>query len=272
MDLACVLSACGMLRVGGAELHGDHLTTVSVSSEFDGTPHLLVVGGGWVPLDVDLEPLVVSGDAVPVLDLTSAVAYSKNSCTRVAMAYSGYRAAASSSVQLFGLAFGFGAGLTCAGALRFFAPRQRRAMGCPLWGGAPWGCCTGAWPSANTGCSRVAGTSGLDVGTVSFSWNTCLVMRPSTSSASRGPGEKPVPGACPVAAHVGRVAGGVACPRWGVFRGEGALWRPLRPVEGIVQRFPGGFWGVGDAGGELQAVPSAWWGGTSSSGVCALPV
>ena len=27
-----------------------------------------------------------------------------------------------------------------------------------------------------------------------------------------------------------------------------------------MQRFPGCFWGVGDAGGELQAVPSAWWG------------
>ena len=73
----------------------------------------------------------------------------------------------------------------------------------------------------------------------------------------RGPGEEPVPGACPVAAHVGRVAGGVACPRWGAFRGEGAFWRPLRPVEGVVQRFPGCLWGVGDVCGESQAVPSA---------------
>ena len=69
-----------------------------------------------------------------------------------------------------------------------------------------------------------------------------------------------MPGACPVAAHVGRVAGGMACPRWGASRGEGALWRPLCPVEGLVQRFSGCFWGVGDAGGELQAVLSAWWG------------
>ena len=67
-----------------------------------------------------------------------------------------------------------------------------------------------------------------------------------------------MPGACSVAAHVGRVAGGVVCPRSGAFRGEGAFWRPLRPVEGVVQRFPGCFWGVGDAGGELQAVTSAW--------------
>ena len=70
MDFACVLGAREVLRVGGAELHGDHLTTVSVSPEFDGAPQLLVIGGGWVPLDADLEPLVVPGDAVPVLDLT----------------------------------------------------------------------------------------------------------------------------------------------------------------------------------------------------------
>ena len=69
-----------------------------------------------------------------------------------------------------------------------------------------------------------------------------------------------MPGACPVAAHVGRVADGVACPRWGAFRGQGAFWRPLRPVEGVVQRFPGCLWGVGNACGESQAVPSAWWG------------
>ena len=88
----------------------------------------------------------------------------------------------------------------------------------------------------------------------------------------RGPGEEPVPGACPVAAHVGRVAGGVACPRWGAFRGEGAFWRPLRPVEGVVQRFPGCLWGVGDACGESQAVSSAWWGRDFAvGGVCRCP-
>ena len=114
------------------------------------------------------------------------MAYTKGSCTRVRMAYSGYRAAASSSVQLFGLAFGLEAGLAWAGALRFFEPGRRRALGYPRWGGAPWGCCTGALPSANTGCLRVAGTSGLDVGKASFGWNTSLVMRPSTSSAFRG--------------------------------------------------------------------------------------
>ena len=55
-------------------------------------------------------------------------------------------------------------------------------------------------------------------------------------------------------------------------RGEGALWRPLRPVKGVVQRFPGCFWGVGDAGGGLQAVPSAWWGrDLVVGGVCRCP-
>ena len=81
-----------------------------------------------------------------------------------------------------------------------------------------------------------------------------------------------MPGACSVAAHVGRVAGGVVCPHWGAFRGEGAPWRPLRPVEGVVQRFPGYLWGVGDMGSRLQAVPSAWWGQDFVSvGVCHCP-
>ena len=40
------------------------------------------------------------------LEGPAAVGYSKGSCTRVLMAYSGYRAAASSLVQLFGLALG----------------------------------------------------------------------------------------------------------------------------------------------------------------------
>ena len=74
-----------------------------------------------------------------------------------------------------------------------------------------------------------------------------------------GRGEEPVPGACSAAAHVGRIAGGVACPHWGAFRGEGAPWRPLCPLEGVVQRLPGSLWGVGDAGGESQPFPSAWW-------------
>ena len=43
------------------------------------------------------------------LEGPAAVACSKGSCTRAPMAYSGYRAAASSSVQLFGLAFGLSA-------------------------------------------------------------------------------------------------------------------------------------------------------------------
>ena len=52
----------------------------------------------------------------------AAVAYPKGSCTRAPMAYSGYRAAAFSSVQLFGLDFDLGAGLACVRTLRFFAP------------------------------------------------------------------------------------------------------------------------------------------------------
>ena len=36
----------------------------------------------------------------------------------------------------------------------------------------------------NGGWSRVAGTSGLDVGTASFSCKTCLVMMPSVYSAA----------------------------------------------------------------------------------------
>ena len=69
VDLARVLGAGEVPHVGDAQLRWDHLTTVSVSPEFDGAPHLLVVGGGWVPLDVDCEPLVVPRDAVPLLDL-----------------------------------------------------------------------------------------------------------------------------------------------------------------------------------------------------------
>ena len=75
-----------------------------------------------------------------------------------------------------------------------------------------------------------------------------------------GPGEEPVPGACHAAAHVGRVATGVARPRGCALRGEGAPWCPLCRVHGVVQRFPGRLWGVGDAGGGPQAVPAAWGG------------
>ena len=49
------------------------------------------------------------------LERPAAVAYSKGSCTWVPMAYSGYRAAASSLVQLFALALGLGAGLPVRG-------------------------------------------------------------------------------------------------------------------------------------------------------------
>ena len=76
----------------------------------------------------------------------------------------------------------------------------------------------------------------------------------------------------PVPWHVNRVGGGVPCPRWGAFRGEGAFWRPLHPVESVVQRFSGCSWGVGNGGGKLQAVPSVWWGrDLVLGGVCRCP-
>ena len=75
----------------------------------------------------------------------AAVVYSKGSCTRVPMAYSGYRAATFSTVQLFDLAFCLGAGLACVEDLRYSAPWRRRALGRAPWEGAPTGCCTGAW-------------------------------------------------------------------------------------------------------------------------------
>ena len=193
MDFARVLGAGEVLRVGGAQLHGDHLTTGLVSPELDGAPQLLVVGGGRVPLDVDLEPLVVPRDEVPVLDLPCGpypLGGARGRGVLEGQLHPGVDGVfgIQGSGFLFGPALrfglGFGAGLACVGALRFCAPWRRRAAGCPRWGGAPWGRCTGAWPGANTGCLRAAGTSGLDVGTGSVSWNTCLVMRPSTSSAS----------------------------------------------------------------------------------------
>ena len=58
----------------------------------------------------------------------------------------------------------------------------------------------------------------------------------------------------------------------GCVPGGGGLWRPLRPVEGVVQRFPVCLWGVGDACGESQAVPSALWGRDFVvGGVCRCP-
>ena len=185
------------------------------------------------------------------------MAFSKGSCTRVPMANSGYRAAASSLVQLCSLSF--------VRALRFLASWRPRAFGRPCRGGAPWGCFTGAWLSANTACPQVAGTSGLDKGDGVLQLEQLLgheakrlLGRLQGVGRGCGPGEKPVPGACPGAAHVGRVAGGVVCPRGGAFRGEEASWRPLCPVDGVVRRFPGCFWGLGDPGGESQAVSTAW--------------
>ena len=70
VNLACVLGAGEVLCDGGAELYGDHPTTFLVEVEFDGSPHLLVVGSGWVPFAVHFESLVLSSDVVPMSDLT----------------------------------------------------------------------------------------------------------------------------------------------------------------------------------------------------------
>ena len=48
VDLTRVLGAGEVLCVEGAQLHGDHLMTVSVLPELDGLLHLLVVGAGWL--------------------------------------------------------------------------------------------------------------------------------------------------------------------------------------------------------------------------------
>ena len=174
--------------------HGDHLTTVSVSPEFDGAPQLLVVGGGWVPLDVDLEPLVVPGDAVPVLDLTCGPYPLGGARGRGVL--EGQLHPGSDGVFgiqgggfLFGpalrLGFWLGRRFGLCGGLALLRTRAAPCIGLSLLGGCALGLLYRRGPGAITGCSRVAGTSGLDVGTASFSWNTCLVMRPSTSSASR---------------------------------------------------------------------------------------
>ena len=63
------MSASVVLCVGGAHLHGNHLPTVLVPPELDRLPPLLVVGGGWVPFDVELVSLVYPRDVVPMCDL-----------------------------------------------------------------------------------------------------------------------------------------------------------------------------------------------------------
>ena len=70
VDFAPVLGAVEVLCVAGARLYGDHLTTTLISRKFGGSPQLIVVGGVWIPFDVDLESLVVPRDAVPMGDLT----------------------------------------------------------------------------------------------------------------------------------------------------------------------------------------------------------
>ena len=119
----------------------------------------------------------------------------------------------------------------------------------------------------NTGAAAVAWTSGLDVGTAFVRWNTCFVMMPKGLLGRlqgfgrvRWPIEEPLPGVCPLAAHLGREASGMTCSRGGAPGGGAGPWRPQSQVEGVVQRFPGQLRGVGDAGSESQVVPAAWWG------------
>ena len=172
---------------------GDHLTTISVSPEFDGAPHLLVVGGGLVPLDPDLKPLVVSGDAVLVLDLTCGpypLGGARGRGLLEGQLHPGTDGVL--GIQGGGFLFGpalrlglwVGCGFELCGGLALLRTLAMPGIGLFPLEGCAWGCCKGAWPRANTGCSGAAGTSRLDVATVSFSWNTCLVVRPSTSSAS----------------------------------------------------------------------------------------
>ena len=288
MEFACVLGAGEVLRVGGAQLHGDHLTTGLVSPEFDGAPHLLVVGGGRVPLDVDLEPLVVPGDEVPVLDLPCGpypLGGARGRGVLEGQLHPGTDGVfgIQGSGLLFGPALRLGSwlwrGFGLCGGLVLLRTLAAPGSGLSLLGrcalGLLYGCVArckhgvfaGSW---DVGLGRGDGVLQLEH-LLGHEAKHFLGLLQGVGRGP-GPGEEPVPGACPVAAHVGRVAGGVACPRWGAFRGDGAFWRPLCPVEGVVQRFPGCLWGVGDACGELQAVPSAWWGRDFVvGGVCCCP-
>ena len=189
------------------------------------------------------------------------------------MAYSGYRAAASSLVPWLWRGFGLCGGLallrTLAAPGSGLSPLGRCALellyGCVAR--CKHGVFEGGW---DVGLGRGDGVLQLEH-LLGHEAKHFLGLLQGVGRVC-GPGEEPVPGACPVAAHVGRVAGGVACPRWGSLRGEGAFWRPLRPVEGVVQCFPGCLWGVGDACGESQAVSSAWWGRDFAvGGVCRCP-
>ena len=288
MDFARVLGAGEVLRVGGAQLHGDHLTTSLVSPEFYGAPQLLVVGGGRVPLDVDLEPLVVPGDEVPVLDLPCGP-YPLGGARGRGVLEGQLHPGADGVFGIQGSGFLFGPalrlgpwlwrGLGLCGGLALLRTLAAPGSGLSPLGrcalGLPYGCVArckhGVFAGGcYIGLGREDGVLQLEHLLGHEAKHFLGLLR--GVGRVRGPGEEPVPGACPVAAHVGRVAGGVACPRWGAFRGEGALWRPLRPVEGVVQRFPGCLWGVGDACGESQAVSSAWWGRDFAvGGVCRFP-
>ena len=243
------------------------LTTVSVSPELDGAPHLLVVGGDWVPLDIDVEPLVVPDDAVLVLDLTCGpypLGGARGRGVLEGQLHPGTDGGL--GIQGGGFLFGpalrlgiwLGCGLGLLGGLALL-----RTLAVPGMRLSPLGrCALGLLYRCNARCKHGLGRGDgvLQLGDLLGQEAKHFLGLFQGVGRVRGPGQEPVSGACSVAAHVGRVAGGVACPRWGAFRGEGAPWRPLCPVQGVVQRFSGCLWGVGDAGGKSQAVPSAWWG------------
>ena len=242
VDLARVLGAGEVLCRGGAQLYGDHLTTVSVSPEFIGSPPLLVVEGRWVRLDVDLESRIVPHNAVPMGDL-SLGPYPRG----------GARGRGLFEGQLYLGTYGV---LRVQGGGFLFGPTFRLGV----WLGSEFGLygslallCTwaapGIWPFSLgrralgllyrrlARCRHGVFTGGSDV---AFGrWDgvcqlehylchdtKCLLGHLQCVGRLCEPGEEPVPGACPVAAHVGHVAGGVACPRGDAFRGEGAPWRP----------------------------------------------
>ena len=253
LDLARVLGAGEVLCVGGAELYGDHLATVMVSPEFDCSPNLLVFEGSWVPFAVDLESRVVPRDAVPMGDLTCGP-YQRG----------GARGRGVFERQLYSGTYGV---LGVQGGGFHFGPTFQLG----LWLGCGFGLCGGlallctltapgigpsslGWRALGLLHRRVAWCEhgvfegGWDVGLgrgdgviqlehLLGHHAKRLLGRLQGVGRVFGPGEEPVPDVCPVAAYVGRVEGGVACPRGGAFRGEEAPWRPLCPVEGVLQRF-----------------------------------
>ena len=156
-------------------------------------PNFLVVGGGRVPFDVDLESLVVPLDAVPMIDLSRGT-YPRRGARGRGVFEGQLNSGIYSVLGIQGggflldptlrLCLWLGCGFGLCGRLALLRPLAAPGNGPSSLGRRASGCCTGAWPGANTGFSRAAGTLGWEVGMVSFSWTTCLVMMPTVSSAA----------------------------------------------------------------------------------------